>query len=85
MGFDVGDDFVKAGLGFEVGHDEGFEAFGSGAHAGGVGVHDAEVGAHVRGEVSFVDDEEVAFGNAGAAFSRMSPPTKPPGGCTSTL
>ena len=48
MGFDVGDDFGQACLGFEVGHDEGFEAFGGGAHAGGVGVHHVEVGAHVR-------------------------------------
>ena len=69
MGFDVGDDFGEAGLGFEVGHDEGFEAFGGGAHAGGVGVHHVEVGADIGGEVGFVDDEEVAFGNAGAAFA----------------
>ena len=70
MGFDVGDDFGEAGLGFEVGHDEGFEAFGGGAHAGGVGMHHVEVGADIGGEVGFVDDEEVAFGNTGAAFAR---------------
>ena len=39
LGFDVSDDVGQAGLGFEVGHDEGFEAFGGGAHAGGVGMH----------------------------------------------
>ena len=48
LGFDVVDDFGQSGLGFEVGHDEGFEAFGGGAHAGGVGVHHVQVGAHVR-------------------------------------
>ncbi len=70
LGFDVGDDVGQAGLGFEVGHDKGFEAFGGGAHAGGVGVHHVEVGAHMGGQVGFVDDEEIAFGNAGAAFAR---------------
>ena len=70
MGFDVGDDFGEAALGFEIGHDERLEAFGGGAHAGGVGVHDVQVGAHVGGEVGFVDDEEIAFGNARAAFAR---------------
>ncbi|MEY3887393.1 MAG: hypothetical protein RL650_1485 [Pseudomonadota bacterium] len=69
MGFDVGNDVCQAGLGFEVGHDEGFEAFGGGAHAGGVGVHHGQVGADVGGQVGFVDDEEVAFGDAGAAFA----------------
>jgi len=69
LGFDVSDDVGQAGLGFEVGHDEGFEAFGSGAHAGGVGVHHVEVGADVGGQVGFVDDEEVAFGDAWAAFA----------------
>ena len=69
LGFDVGDDFGQAGLGFEVGHDEGFEAFGGGAHAGGVGMHHIEVGADVGGEVGFVDDEEVALGDARAAFA----------------
>ena len=71
MGFDVGDDFGQAGLGFEVGHDEGFEAFGGGAHAGGVGVHHIEVGADVGGQVVLVYDEEVALVNTGATFSGL--------------
>ena len=55
-----------------VDHDKRFEALGGSAHAGGVCRHDLQVGAHVRGQVVLVDDEQVAFGDAGAAFARDS-------------
>ena len=55
--------------GLEVGHYEWLEALGGGAHAGRVGVHHIQVGAHVGGQVGLVDDEQVAFGDAGAALA----------------
>jgi hypothetical protein len=52
--------------GLEVGHGVG----SVGTHALGVGAHHVEVGAHMRSEVGFVDDEQVALGDAGAALAR---------------
>src|SRR5574343_788463 len=67
--FDEGDDFAQALQGFEVGHHPGTR-FGVGAHACGVLLHHLQIGAHMRGQVGLVDDEQVALGDAGAAFAR---------------
>jgi hypothetical protein len=36
----------------------------------GVGLHHRQIGAHMRGQIGLVDDKQVAFGDAGAAFAR---------------
>ena len=54
----------------QVGHHKRLEAFGRCSHAHGVSFHHAQVGAHVRGQVSFVDHEEIALGDAGATLAR---------------
>jgi hypothetical protein len=63
---DVGGDGVDADGVFDLGEDDGPLA----AHAAGVAGHDVEVGADGGGEVGLVDDQEVALGEAGAAFAR---------------
>ena len=63
---DVGDDTVHADGAFHLGEDVGSLA----AHLQRVAFHDGEVGADRGGEVDFVDDQEVALGDAGAAFAR---------------
>lgn len=63
---DVVDDVVDADAVFGLGEKEGAGA----AHFDGVAFHDVEVSANDGGEVGFVDDEEVALGDARAAFAR---------------
>src|SRR5690606_24386344 len=52
---------------FEVGEDEG-AVF---AHLCCVASHDLERGADVGGQIGFVDHEQIAFDDAGAAFSEI--------------
>lgn len=62
---DVIGDAVDADGAFDLGKHVGAVA----AHSEGVAFHDGEVGADRGGEVDFVDDEEVALGDARAAFA----------------
>ena len=62
---DVADDVVDADAMFNLGEDEGAGA----PHLAGVAGHDVEVGAYGWGEVGLIDDEQVALGEAGAAFA----------------
>lgn len=59
------DDFGQAESVFDLGEDDGTGA----AHVACVAGHDFEVGADGWGEVGFVDDEQVALGEAGSAFA----------------
>src|SRR5215469_12017058 len=62
---EVDDIIVHAFAQLEVGEDEGAGA----AHPARVAVHDFEAGADQRGEVDFVDDEEIRAGDVGAALA----------------
>ena len=63
---DVVDDVFDADAVFGLGEEKWTVA----AHFDGVAFHDVEVGADDRGEVGFIDDEEVALRDARAAFAR---------------
>src|SRR5215470_17116964 len=60
------DNMVHAFARLQVGEDEGAGA----AHAARVAVHNFEAGADQRGEIDFVDDEQIGAGDAGTAFAR---------------
>lgn len=62
---DVIGDAIDADGAFDLGEDVGAVA----AHPEGVAFHDGEVGADRGREVDFVDDQEVALGDARAAFA----------------
>jgi len=59
------DDGLQANMSSQVGEDEGFVA----AHFFGVPFHDGQIGPDLGCQVDFVDDEQVGFGDAGAAFA----------------
>ena len=40
------------------------------AHLAGVAFHDTEVRPNRRGQIGFVDDQQIRLGDAGAAFAR---------------
>jgi len=63
---DVSDDAVDADPAFHFGEDIGSVT----THFEGVAFHDGEVGADGGGEVDFVDHQEIALGDTGAAFAR---------------
>ena len=62
---DEGDDFFQPYPVVQVGEDEGAFA----AHFFAVPVHDVEGGVDLFGDVDFVDDQHVGFGDAGAALA----------------
>ena len=66
--FNEGHHIGQAIQGFQVGHDPG-AGFSVGAHAVSVVSHDLQVGPHMRSQVGLVDHEQIAFGDAGAAFA----------------
>lgn len=61
---DEADDGLQPYPVVQVGKDEGAVA----AHFLGVPLHDFQGGVDVFGDVDFVDDQQVGFGDAGAAF-----------------
>lgn len=69
LGFDKGHHLGQASERLQVGHDKWFETQGIGAHTAGVGFHHIQVRADVWGQVGFVDDEQVALGDARATFA----------------
>ena len=60
-----GEEFVASDAGFEVGEEEGAVA----AHEFGVVGHDVEICADMGSEGDFIDEEEVAVADGGAAFA----------------
>jgi hypothetical protein len=67
--FNERDNFLQSREGLQIGHHEGFQSLGRGAHADRIGFHHVQVCAYVRREISLVDYEQIALGDAGATLT----------------